>query len=149
MITRAVGNETKQVNSPECRRPPGNQESSHSGGSEFHRATLQKTNKKNPTSSDTKNERTTEGTLSCASPTTKEKCFQSPKLTFQGADEHVSCIQNSRASTVAALRLHTQLVQYGRHQLSLGVRQLVAVSQIGCVTTAQVLQLRKKIRDRT
>lgn len=43
-ITRAVGNETKQVNSPECRRPPGNQESSHSGGSALHRATLQKNN---------------------------------------------------------------------------------------------------------
>lgn len=71
------------------------------------------------------------------------------KLTFQGADEHVSCIQKSRAATVAALRLHAQSVQYGRHQLSLGVRQLVAVIQIGCVATAQVLQLRQKIRDRT
>lgn len=56
----------------------------------------------------------------------------------------MSCIQKSRAATAAALRLHTQSVQCGRHQISLGVRQLVAVSQIGCVTTAQVLQLRNK-----
>lgn len=78
-------------------------------------------------------------------------CYErkmSPKLTFQGADEHVSCVQNRRAAAVAALRLHTQSVQYGRHQLSLGVRQLVAVSQNGCVTTAQVLQLRKKEKIR-
>lgn len=44
VITRAVGNETKQLSSPECWRPPGNQESSHSGGSELHQATLQKNN---------------------------------------------------------------------------------------------------------